>query len=66
MNNGSQSVQRDILFNFFNFPDSQYLLEIKLNWVPDIARQRRWWKPISAISFKRNITDSDFSITIGL
>jgi hypothetical protein len=63
MNNGSQSVQRDILFNFFN-PDSQYL-EIKLNWVPDIARQRRWWKPISAISFKRNITDSDFS-TIGL
>jgi hypothetical protein len=22
MNNGSQSVQRDILFNFFNFPDS--------------------------------------------
>jgi hypothetical protein len=27
-----------IFFNFFNFPDSQYLLEIKLNWVPDIAR----------------------------
>jgi hypothetical protein len=23
-------------------------------------------KPMSAISFKRNITDSDFSITIGL
>jgi hypothetical protein len=58
MNNGSQSVQRDILFNFFNFL-IRSIFGNKTEWVPDIARQRRW-KPTSAISFKRNITDSDF------
>jgi hypothetical protein len=42
------SVQRDILFNFFNFPDSQYFGN-KLNWVPDIARHADGEKPISAI-----------------